>query len=355
MHLLILGGTVFLGRHAAREALARGHRVTLFHRGRHALEPGALGEGGSRGTLDVVTGDRHDGFGALDGRTFDAVIDTSAYVPSEVSAVAQALGARMGHYTFVSSLSVYPDYALAGLDEDAPIPAITDAQRTEGETLDREDPAQRPRFFELYGPLKAACELEAARYLPGKACIVRPGLIVGPHDPSDRFTYWPERAARGGEAIAPGRAARPVQLVDARDLAAWMVTLAETGRIGTFNANGPAHELDMASVLAACARAAASDVRWTWCDDAFLLAEGVAPWMGLPLWIPESDASMHGFMRVDCTRARDAGLAFRPIDDTVGDTLAWAATRPPGERRAGLDAARERALLEAWHARAGRA
>jgi 2'-hydroxyisoflavone reductase len=350
MNLLILGGTVFLGRHVAREALARGHRVTLFHRGRHALEPGALGE--RSGTLDVVTGDRHDGFGALGTRTFDAVVDTSAYVPSEVSAVAEALGSRTRHYTFVSSLSAYSDYSLAGLDEDSPIPAITDEQRTAGESLDREDPEQRPRFLELYGPLKAACELEAARYLPGKACVVRPGLIVGPNDPTDRFTYWPERAARGGEALAPGRPARPVQFVDVRDLAAWIVSLGEAGRIGTFNANGPAHELDMAALLAACARGAGGDVHWTWCDDAFLLEHGVAPWMGLPLWIPETDASMHGFMRVDCARARDAGLAFRPLEDTVRDTLAWVATRPAGEpRRAGLDAARERELLAAWHAR----
>jgi 2'-hydroxyisoflavone reductase len=345
MELLVLGGTVFLGRHVVRAALERGDSVTVFHRGRHALDQdrGAAGD-----RLEEVLGDRRCDLAVLAGRRWDAVIDTSGYVPSEVEAAARALGATVGRYLFVSSISVYGDFSRVGMTEDAPVEPLSDADRAEGEALDREDPKQTPRFHALYGALKGACERTLASALPERALIVRPGLIVGPHDPTDRFTYWVERGARRGVALAPGSAARTVQFVDARDLAEWMLRLAETGLTGTLHASGPAHRLAMGAVLEACIEAGGAGTRLEWCTEEFLLDAGVSPWSELPLWLPERDGSTRGIMQMDCRRALESGLTFRPLDATVSDTLAWATTRPPGARRAGLDPAREQELLERW-------
>ena len=353
MDLLILGGTVFLGRHLARVALARGHRVTLFHRGRHALDPAELlHDAGALSRLDTLQGDRREGFASLKGRRWDAVIDTSGYTPSEIVDAVKVLEGSVGHYTFVSSLSAYSDPSIVGISEDHATSQLSGADLTEAESLDRENPEQAARFYEFYGPLKAACERELLERLPAKGLVVRPGLIVGPYDPTDRFTYWPERAARGGVALAPGDPERAVQFIDARDLAEWMIELAEQRRTGAFNANGPTSPTDMGTVLESCARIAAAGTRYEWCDEAFLLEAGVAPWMGLPLWIPRSDAAMAGFMTFDCSRARAAGLTSRPLDDTVRDTLEWTLARSAGgARRAGLDAAREADLLEQWRAK----
>ncbi len=344
MNLLVLGGTVFLGRHVVRAAHDRGDRVTVFHRGLHPLDAEARGSG----PLDEVHGDRRRDLARLDGRRWDVVIDTSGYVPSEVAHAADTLGLRCGEYVFVSSVSVYGDFSHTNLTEDAPVLPLSDAERAEGEALDREDPQQMPRFHALYGALKGACERELQRRLPKRALIVRPGLIVGPHDPTDRFTYWVERGARGGEALAPGRPERPVQFVDARDLAVWMLRLAASGHTGTLNATGPDYPLAMGTVLEACRAAGGAGTRFEWCDEAFLLDEGVGPWMELPLWLPEREASTRGMMQMNCGRAIESGLTFRPLETTVCETLAWAAARPPGERRAGLAAARERELLERW-------
>lgn len=346
MDLLVLGGTVFLGRHVVHAALERGDHVTIFHRGRHPLD--AAFSGASR--LEVVHGDRRRDLGLLGGRRWDAVIDTSAFVPSEVASAVAELGSRVGRYLFVSSISVYASYAEPNLTEEAPLATLSEAERIEGESLDREDPQQTPRFHALYGALKAACERELERLLGDRAQIVRPGLIVGPHDPTDRFTYWVERGARGGEALAPGSPARPVQLVDARDLGEWMIRIAESARTGPWHATGPDRVLTMGEVLDACIAAANKATRLEWCDEGFLLDAGVGPWMELPLWLPERDASTNGLMRVDCRRAFESGLTFRPLEATVRDTLAWTAARPGDTpRRAGLAPTRERELLERWH------
>jgi 2'-hydroxyisoflavone reductase len=346
MDLLVLGGTVFLGRHVVHAALERGDRVTIFHRGRHPLD--AAFRGAPR--LEVIHGDRRRDLGLLGGRRWDAVIDTSGFVPSEVASAATALGSRVGRYQFVSSISAFASFAEPNLTEDTPLATLSEAERIEGESLDREDPQQTPRFHALYGALKAACERELERLLGDRAQIVRPGLIVGPHDPTDRFTYWVERGARGGEALAPGSPARPVQLVDARDLGEWMIRLADSADVGAMNATGPDRVLTMGELLDACITIGDPDTRLEWCDEGFLLDQGVGPWMELPLWLPERDASTIGLMRVDCRRAFESGLTFRPLAATVRDTLAWTAARPEGTpRRAGLDPARERQLLERWH------
>jgi len=337
MKLLVLGGTVFLGRHIVAAAQAAGHRVTLFNRGRH---PDVFP------AVEQLTGDRDGDLAPLAGRTWDAVIDTSGYVPRIVRRSAEALAAHTGHYTFISTISVYRDFARPGQDETAPTGTL-------------EDPATEEVGGETYGPLKALCEAVVQESFPGRALVIRPGLIVGPFDPTDRFTYWPWRYARGGAVLAPGPPDRPVQFVDARDLAAWTVRLAAAGAGGVFNATGPQGEppdglYTAGALLDACRAAGAPGASTVWADGAFLVAQGVRPWTELPLWIPAADARMSGMLRVDCAAARAAGLTFRPVARTVQDTLDWARRRPPEHAwRAGLPAAREAEVLSAWRAAGG--
>lgn len=334
MKILILGGTVFLGRHLVATARARGHEVTLFNRGQH--NPELFAE------VEKLRGDRDGGLSVLRGRSWDAAIDTCGYVPRVVRASAELLADAVRHYTFVSSVSVYAQTRATGIDETAPVGTLQD------ETVE-------DITGETYGPLKALCEQAAETAMPGRVLHVRPGLIVGPHDPTDRFTYWPWRVAQGGDVLAPGRPQRRVELIDGRDLATWILRMVEARRTGVYNATGPAHELTMGDLLAVCQRVAGSGATLTWVDEAFLLANGVAPWSELPLWLPEAD---NGVMAVDCRRASAAGLTFRPLAETVQDTLAWLrAERVPAHGdlgsvslRAGMTLARERDLLAAWRA-----
>jgi 2'-hydroxyisoflavone reductase len=322
--LLILGGTVFLGRALTDAALARGHSVTHFNRG-SAPEP----------RVETLVGDRAAGLEALGQRRWDAVIDTCGYVPGAVAKSAIALHDKVGRYLFVSSISVYANLGVANVNEEAPVAALGDHG---SETMTPE----------TYGPLKALCEEEIRKVFGERALVVRPGLIVGPHDPTDRFSYWPSRIARGGVVLAPGRPLRGLQFIDVRDLAVWMVALLERQASGTFQATGPKSNLNMGTLLDACAKVADSKPEIAWTDEALLLAHKVAPWTELPLWLPESDASHAGFMKISITRALEAGLTIRPVADTIRDTLAWLATRPPGHAwKAGLAPEREMALLKA--------
>jgi 2'-hydroxyisoflavone reductase len=329
MDLLVIGGTRFLGRHLVEGALAREHRVTLFHRGE--TNPGLFAD------AEELLGDRDGGLAALEGRRWDAVVDTCGYVPRVVRASATTLACSAGHYTFVSSLSVHPDGTPAGYDETAPVGVIDDP---DNEVIDER----------TYGPLKALCESEVERSFPERALIVRPGLIVGPHDPTDRFTYWPRRVAHGGEVLAPEPRDYGVQVIDVRDLAGWILTMTEAGRTGVFGAAGPREPLTMEGVLEACVRVSGSDATLTWVDQAFLLDAGVEPWSEVPLWIPI--AGYEGFMAADVRRAIGAGLTFRPAEETIRDTLAWDATLAPDrEVKAGLTPDREAELLRAWRDR----
>jgi 2'-hydroxyisoflavone reductase len=343
MRILILGGTIFLGRHLAQAASSRGHQVTLFHRGEHGA--GLVPE------LEVLRGDREGDLAALRGRRWDAVLDTSAYFPDWVEASAGLLAAAAERYCFVSSVSVCADFSRPGLDESAPVSRLTPEQLRQAAEIRAQGPVRAAALGELYGGLKVRCEEAAERAFPGRALIVRPGLIVGPFDYSNRFTYWVRRVAEGGEVLAPGDPARPVQFIDARDLAEWMVRLVEEGRTGTFQATGPDTVLTMGELLEECRRVGGSDARFTWVDDGFLQRSGVGGWIEVPLWT-EPDPAMQGFMSLDCGRALRAGLRFRPLADTIRDTLAWDRGLPAGaERRAGLKPERERELLAAWKAR----
>lgn len=317
MKLLVLGGTVFLGRHVVAQALARGDEVTLLHRGRRGagLFPQAR----------RLIGDRDGDLSALDGLEFDAVIDCSGYTAAQLQRSVEAL-ARVPRYLFVSTISVYA--------------AFPPGQRYD-------EDSERLADDEGYGAAKARAEdtLLAAR--PGHATIVRPGLIVGPHDPTGRFTHWPLRLARGGEVLAPGRPQRPVQFIDVRDLAAWCLRLVDARTTGVFHA--VCDTLTMAHLLEACRAAAGSDAHLRWMDDATLLAAGVQPWSELPLWIPESDPGFGGMLLARSDRARAAGLVTRPVIDTVRDTLVWANQDETGAMQASqaLSPRREAELLAA--------
>jgi 2'-hydroxyisoflavone reductase len=292
MRLLILGGTVFLGRHVAAEALARGHEVTVFHRGRHGAElfPEA----------EHLIGDRGGDLTALERRAWDAAVDTSGYQPADVAASTALLArADVEHLAFVSTCNVYPAWPGEPVSEASPVWA-------EGDD---------------YGPNKAACEREAEAALPGRVAALRAGLLCGPHDNVYRLPWWVERIGRGGEVLAPGDPERTVQLVDARDLAAWIVDLGERRQAGTFNATAPAGRTTMREVLEAAVAATGSDARLTWVPDDALVAAGLDPWTEVPLWIPEADA--HGTWQIDASRAEAAGLRCRPVGETVAAVRAW--------------------------------
>jgi 2'-hydroxyisoflavone reductase len=319
--LLLLGGPKFVGRAVIDVASARGHEVTLFNRG----TTGA----GLYPELDRVVGDRDGGLEGLRGREWDAVVDTSGYLPRVVGQSAGLLADAVGHYVFVSSISVYASFAEV-VDEGSELAELS-APGSEDISAD-------------YGALKALCEREVDTAFPGRSTAVRAGLIVGPHDPTGRFTYWPHRVARGGDVLVPGPAWRPVQLVDVRDLAAWIVTAAEERLSGAFNATGPA---TMGAVLDAARRASGSTARAVEVDDAFLTGQGVGEWMELPLWIDPSNDDWRHFMEVDASRATAAGLTFRPLDETVAGALAEAALVDG----VGLTPERETELLTAWWSR----
>jgi nucleoside-diphosphate-sugar epimerase len=329
LRLLIIGGTRFVGRALVEAALSRDHAVTLFNRGR--TEPGLFPD------VERVVGDRDGGLEPLRGREFDAVIDTCGYVPRVVKASVGLLSVMVPRYVFVSSLSVYADDSTPGADESAAVGTLA-------------DPAVEEIEEDTYGPLKALCEDEVRRTYDDRALVLRCGLIVGPHDYTDRFTYWVRRVAAGGEVLAPTPPTYRVQVIDARDLAAWAIEMLESGGSGTFNATGPDRELTLEETLSTCREMSGSDARFTWVDADFLRDQDVEPWSDLPVWLPGDEYA--GFMAVDVARAMRAGLRFRPLADTVRDLLAWDATRPRDhEMRAGLTTDREEALLRAWHGR----
>jgi 2'-hydroxyisoflavone reductase len=337
LRILILGGTGFTGPHQVRYALARGHEVTLFNRGREPKTwPGAVEE---------LIGDRNTGdLKALEGRQWDVCIDNPTTLPFWVRDAGRVLQGRVGHYVFVSTISVYADNDKAQ-DESAalaPYPGLDPMAETM-QTL-------RGRIGELYGPLKAVSEQEAARQFPGAVTIVRPGLIVGPGDETDRFTYWPVRLARGGEVLAPGDGSDPVQFIDARDLAEWTIRMAESRSFGVFNATGPDRPLTMAGMLGAIARGVGTDARLTWVPTEFLEEKQVSAWSDLPVWVPGQGESA-GFARRDIGKALRTGLTFQPLPKTAADTLAWFRQQPAERQaklRAGLASDREVELLAAW-------
>jgi 2'-hydroxyisoflavone reductase len=318
--LLVLGGTKFLGRHAVDAALTAGHEVTLFNRGRTNPElfPG----------VEHLRGERDGDLRALETGSWDGVVDTSGYVPRVVRQSARLLRDKVERYIFVSSISVYADFS-EPLTTATPVAALEDR--------DTEDVERH------YGALKAACESVVEEVYGERSVRVRAGLIVGPHDPTDRFTYWPRRIARGGDVLAPGDPAAPVQLIDARDLGAWLVELALAGPGGVFDGTGPAERLTLGELLERIRDAIGSEARLVWTDSERVVEAGVRPWTELPLWLPGADFA--GMMQADVRPAREAGLRFRPLEETIVDTLAWDQTVAGG--RPTLDEVKEQEILAA--------
>ena len=332
MKLLVLGGGVFLGAAFVDAARAAGHAVTVFNRGRAR----------SRWPADVecLVGDRQQHLGALQGRRFDAVVDTCGYLPGDVRRSAEALSDAAGQYLFVSSVSAYASLARPGEDEHAPLAAFDGV-------------APDDRSVAHYGAQKAACEAALRAVWSERALVVRPGLIVGPGDPTGRFSHWPWRAAAGGAMLVP-EAPSPLQMIDVRDLAAWMVTLLGDGARGDFNATGPDDgPLTWPQMIDVCVAAAAqaghAPVMPVAVGEAFLQAEGVRLWTELPLWIPASEADSQGFLAVSIARALAAGLRTRPLHQTAADILAEPMPAPDDPRRDGkLTPQREQELLARW-------
>jgi 2'-hydroxyisoflavone reductase len=333
MKLLLIGGTRFLGRAIVNDALEKGYEVTLFNRGQS--NPDLYS-----GKVETLIGDRDGGLGVLDGRSWDAVIDTCGYVPRLVRDSAEKLKDAVDHYTFISTLSVYSDPSQIGQDESGPLGTI-------------EDETSEEITGETYGPLKVLCEQSISEVMgDARALHLRAGLIVGPHDLSDRFTYWPVRVARGGAVLAPDSPDKGVQFIDVRDLAAWTVQATEAKLHGPYNATGPNGRLTLGEVLQTCRDESGSDAHITWVSEAFLLENEVGAYVEMPLWVP---AEYAGFDTFNCQKAIDAGLKFRPLAETVRDTLSWQATRPADYQwRGGLTPEREAELLEKWHAAEGR-
>jgi 2'-hydroxyisoflavone reductase len=325
MKLLILGGTHFLGKHLVESALGRGHDITLFNRGisRPDLFP----------DVEKLQGDRDNDLSALQGRQWDAVIDTSGYIPRHVRGSAELLANSVKHYCFISTLSVYSPDCAWGYDETAPL-CVLDDESTEAVT------------GETYGGLKVLCEQAVEEVMPDRVLTLRPGLIVGPDDVSDRFTYWPLRMDQGGDVLAPGRPDAPVQFIDVRDLTDWTIRMMEDERTGVFNATGPDGLLEMQEVLHTCQDALDVEANLIWVEETFLLDHSVAPYSEMPLWLPDAVAAMSS---ANCQKAYSAGLTTRSLTDTVRDTLSWAKTFPSDRSlRAGMPKNREQALLKAW-------
>jgi len=330
VRVLIIGGTKFLGCHLSEAALAKGHELTLFNRGQ--TNPDLFPD------AEHVQGDRLDGFGALKGRNFDAVIDTCGFFPRAVQISAKAFEDRADRYVFISSISVFDQVAVSGLKEDGHVGTI-------------DDEANEEITDDTYGPLKALCENVVSDVFGSQALNIRPGLIVGPNDPTDRYTYWPVRFARSGEVLAPDRKAQPTQFIDVRDLAEWIVLLLEQKSGGTFNATGPEQPLTLGETLERIRVAINTEAQIAWVDTKFLEEQNVEPWSDLPFVVPY-DGSADGMESVDVSKAVGTGLRFRPLEETAWDTLVWVKSEGLTELRAGLKPEREREILEAyrlWH------
>jgi 2'-hydroxyisoflavone reductase len=339
LRILILGGTGFTGPYQVRYALSRGHKVTTFNRGK--THPGELPK-----EVEQLIGDRNGQLDALKGRTWDVAIDNPTTLPVWVRDAAQILKGNVGHYVFISTISVYADTS-KGADESAPL-AKYEGSDPYKETLE----AMKASGYKTYGPLKALSEKEAENSFPGKTLIIRPGLIVGPRDETDRFTYWPVRIDRGGEVLAPGAQTDPVQFIDARDLAEWTIRMVENSATGIYNATGPAEPLAIGEMLDQIKAALDSDATFTWVPADFLEKQKVEAWSDMPVWTGEES----GMARTNITRAIGKGLTFRPLAETARDTLAWFKSQAQDRQsklRAGLTPEREAEVLGQWRKQLG--
>jgi 2'-hydroxyisoflavone reductase len=328
MKLLILGGTRFVGRHITEAALERGHQVTLFNRGQSNpdLFPG----------VENLQGDRDGGLDALRGKTWDAVIDVNGYLPRVVRDSAELLKDAVEHYVFVSTISVFKDNSEIGINESS-------------ELIELDDPTTENRG-EHYGGLKVLCERAVQSIFPGRSLIIRPGIVAGPHDPTYRFTYWPLRISQGGEMLVPNTPDYKIQTIDGRDLAAFTIAQTEKKANDVFNVTGPQDGFTLKTLVEASRQIAGADTTFTWVDPEFLGEQGVQMWQDLPLWVVADDLA--GLFAANVQKSVLAGLTFRPLEDTIRDTLTWVQNEEVPAERPGLTREREAEILAAWHNRA---
>ncbi len=348
LRILFLGGTGFLGPHMVERAIAAGHEVTLFNRGRS--NPHLFPD------VEKLVGDRYEDISALEGREWDAVIDTFTYVPETVARTAELLKDHVGQYIVVSTISVYANYATPGMDESAPLAEIEDEVAAAIKT--------HREVGQHYGAMKARVEQAVEDIMPGRTCVIRPGLIVGPGDPTDRFTYWPARVSRGGEVLAPGKPEHYTQSIDVRDLADFCIASCERKNMGIYNADSPGASRTMGLLLETCRAVSGSDASFTWVPAAFLQQHQVGAWQHMTCWVPP-EGDYLGFGQVSVAKALANGMKIRPLQDTVRDTLAWINEEPedaemmeravnrrarlPKAERAGVAPEKEAEVLEAWH------
>jgi 2'-hydroxyisoflavone reductase len=328
LRVLILGGTGFIGPHTIAALGRGGHQVTLFNNDKESAKKFP--------EVESLFGDRDGKIEVLNGRNWDVVIDNSGYVPRLVKLTADALKDRVGHYIFISSISAYADLTKPGIDEEYPLATLKDS-------------SVEKITDETYGPLKAACENVVRAAYGSRYTVIRPTYIVGPGDPTDRFTYWPVRASQGGEMLAPGTSGDPAQFIDVRDLAEFIAACAEHRYVGNFNLCNPPRSVSMGQLLDSSRKISGADTKVVWVDEKFIDAQQFKG-NEIPIWSP-TQGEYAGAALVESARAEAKGLKFRPLDVTVSDTLAWNATRTPERReklRAGLTMDQERALLEQW-------
>lgn len=328
LKILILGGTGFIGPHQVEAALGRGHQVSIFNRGKSG--PDMFPQ------VENLLGDRDNDLSSLKGKKWDAVIDNSGFVPRWVKQSAELLKPNVGHYLYMSSISIYADTSVVGQTEDGKLQQLA-------------DPTTEDRSNGNYGGMKALSEQYVKAGFPKANTLLRPGLVVGPGDPTDRFTYWPVRVFQGGEVLTPGTPKDPIQCIDVRDLARWTIEAIENQHYGAYNLTGPYHQMTMGEFLDIVKSTTNSQADFTWVSADFLEQNKVVPWKDMPMWVPP-DSDFKGFVQMDVSRAVNAGLTFRPMSDTVQDSLAWYRTVNPDEKlKAGLTKARETELLDMWH------
>lgn len=340
MKILILGGTRFLGKALVEEALKRGHEITLFNRGNHKE---AFPE------VEQLIGDRDSDVSVLKGRKWDVVMDTCGFVPHQIKNIASVLGNSVPHYTYISSISVYNDRISPHITETYP---LTSNMPSADIMKNIENGKISP--YEHYGALKVLCEKEAEKQWPGCVLQIRAGLLVGPYDYTDRLPYWIQRVARGGRVLVPGRSDRPVQLIDVKDLATWVFDMAENRKAGTFNVTGPRNELTIKELLNTCKMVTNNETEFIWADESFLSDYQVQPWTEMPLWAPKhfplegEKEPWKGTFLINIEKAVNAGLSFRPLEETIHDVYQWIKESKYTVQKAGISLEKEQELLEAW-------
>lgn len=328
LKILILGGTNFLGPHLVEELQGRGHEVTLFNRGTQS--PLLFSN------IETLQGNRDGDLNALQNRWWDAIIDTSGHLPRLVEDSSKILSKATNHYTFISTIGVYENFNSLNINESYSLARLEDATKEE---IDEK----------TYGALKASCENVIEQYFPNRCLVIRPGLIVGPRDPTHRFSYWPLRTRDGGEILAPGSPQQNLQFIDVRDLAKWIVSMVEKQSTGIYNATGPEKPFSFEKFLKICSQTCEKEASFTWVNEDFLIENGVQDWVELPLWLSYK-RHMPGFLNVDVRKAIQAGLTFRPLEDTISTIIEWEKQNQKDGVQIGMDRIKEQVLLKKWNA-----